>query len=200
MEKLIESIKEASKYKMHLKINSVLIQENFEEIYEIIKLLESLGGGSLKLLDLIDDIVQERDERCLDVSKCIKISEVIKDLDKICLSSEIINAPGGLGHPMKRFVLPNNVDVVVKTSQEGAFYHADCKKCVNFPCYDALMALRLTPNGSLQRCLLREDNLVDLKSYVHNEDDLDDAIRKVLSTYSEAVFYEKEQIDKMKKN
>jgi len=200
LEKLIECIREVSKYNIHLKINSVLIQESFEEIYEIIEFLESIGGGTLKLLDLIDDIVQSRDERCLDISKCIKISEVMDELDKRCLSSEIINAPGGLGHPMKRYVLPNNVDVVVKTSQAGAFYHYDCRKCSNFPCYDALMALRLTPDGNLQRCLLREDNLVNLRPYAKGNEDLDEEIRKVLSTYSQAEFYEKEQIDKIRED
>lgn len=199
-EQLIDSIRNVAKYNIHLKINSVLVQEDFNEIVEIIEFLREVGGGSLKLLDLIDDIVETEKGRCVDVKKCISVTDVLKQLDLISISSEIINAPGGLGHPMKRYLLDGNVDVIVKTSAAGAFYHEDCKKCKNYPCYDALMALRLTPDGFLQRCLLRDDTLVDLKPYIYEDKNLDKKIAEVLNTYSEAEFYDNSMIENIRKD
>jgi cyclic pyranopterin phosphate synthase len=52
--------------------------------------------------------------------------------------------------------------VVFKDSRAGAWYGDICKDCVFFPCHDALMALRLTSDGRLQFCLLREDIAINL--------------------------------------
>jgi molybdenum cofactor biosynthesis enzyme MoaA len=54
------------------------------------------------------------------------------------------------------------------------------------------MALRITSDGCLQRCLLRSDNLVDLLSLLEGVADqaiVDTAIKKVLQTYEGAVFH-----------
>jgi len=56
------------------------------------------------------------------------------------------------------------------------------------------MALRLTADGCLQRCLLRQDNLIDLLSMVENfesEDSIKKVVDSVLNTFRKAVYHEK---------
>jgi molybdenum cofactor biosynthesis enzyme MoaA len=63
------------------------------------------------------------------------------------------------------------------------------------------MALRLTSDGKLQYCLLREDNLVDLLALLEQgltKEEIDELIDGVLATYRNAVFYKAEELDKLK--
>lgn len=91
-------------------------------------------------------------------------------------------------------------DVIVKSTKAGAYYHASCKECTHFPCYDALMALRLTPDGKLQKCLLRDDNMFDLLSSIEKNDSVESGINNMLSNYTEAEFFTYDQIITLRKN
>lgn len=195
----LDAIKKARDYKYKLKINSVICMTEFSEILDLIGFIQSLGGGTLKLLDLIDDIVDERRNKNYDFSKCLSPDYIISELGKVSDEIKTIYPPGGIGHPMKQFFLEEKVDVIVKTSQAGAYYHESCKSCRFFPCYDALMALRLTPDGKLQKCLLRSDNWFDMYSVLDNEDKLINGINNMLNNYVDAKFYTYAEIGEIRK-
>jgi len=88
---------------------------------------------------------------------------------------------------MPTFQMPNGVLVYLKDSTIGNHYGDVCETCPNFPCQDGIMALRLTCDGKLQRCLYRDDNLVDLMQF-KNKHDTQKAILSVLETYKNAKF------------
>lgn len=196
--KYLHAIKEASGFNFKIKINAVICMFDFDEIMSLIKFIQSLGGGTLKLLDLIDDIVDEKRNADYDFSKCIPIETIEMELKKIAIDIKDIFPPGGVGHPMKQFILSQGVDVITKSSHAGAYYHASCRKCTYFPCYDALMALRLTPDGKLQKCLLRNDNWFDLYSSLENKKVLEKGMLEMLSNYTDADFYSYERILELK--
>jgi len=195
--KQIEAIKLVAQAKVKLKINTVVLQGiNDHEIPDLITFIANLGGGTLKLLDLIDDIP------CWGVGPILRANEqrngseqvstyrsslvnILRFLRRNALSETIKTAPGGLGHPMMLFAFPENMQVLVKDARSGAFYGNTCRSCSHFPCHDALMALRLTPDGKLQRCLLRSDNLLDLHQSIQSgsKADTTSIINKAFTTY-----------------
>lgn len=195
----INTISLSNSYNFRLKLNSVMCMNDFSEIQALIDYLESIGGGTLKLLDLIGDIVTN-DRICkYDFSKALSADEIIEQLDLISDNKKIIYPPGGIGHPMLQYFI-GKCDVIVKSTKAGAYYHTSCKQCPHFPCYDALMALRLTPDGKLQKCLLRSDNMFDLLSNIDNSDSSQDGIKAMLNNYTEADFYTYDQIITLRKN
>jgi hypothetical protein len=103
---------------------------------------------------------------------------------------------GGLGTPMPEFIMPNGVKVIVRDSTIGSHYGDICKTCNLYPCQDGIMALRLTVNGKLQRCLYRDDNLIDLRPY-DKKTHLNPTIQKVLNTYIFSEFYPKAWLPKL---
>ena len=185
-------------YRFRLKLNSVLYMNTFSEIEELIKFLNNIGGGTLKLLDLIGDIVTNDRMYKYDFSKTPSIDEIIERLNAISDNRKNIYPPGGIGHPMIQYFI-GNCDVIVKSTKAGAYYHSSCKKCVHFPCYDALMALRLTPDGKLQKCLLRDDDMFNLLSNIENNDIVDKEINLMLSNYTKAEFYTYDKIISLRK-
>lgn len=199
-EELIYAIKCASKREMKLKINSVLCMEKIDEIYELINFLQEIGGGTLKLLDLIGDIVDNKRNSIIDFNNCITPETVENRLNEMCSRKEIIYPPGGIGHPMIQYFIKDNVDVILKTSKAGAYYHESCKQCEHFPCYDALMAMRLTPEGKLQKCLLGKDNMLDLADVIMDEEKKAENIKKMLDNYLQAKFYSYNEIEKLRRN
>lgn len=195
----LKTISLSNSYNFKLKLNSVMCMNDFAEIQELINYLDSIGGGTLKLLDLIGDIVTN-DRICkYDFSKTLSADEIIERLDLISDRKRAIYPPGGIGHPMIQYTV-GKCDVIVKSTKAGAYYHASCKECTHFPCYDALMALRLTPDGKLQKCLLRDDNMFDLLSSIEKNDSVESGINNMLSNYTEAEFFTYDQIITLRKN
>jgi molybdenum cofactor biosynthesis enzyme MoaA len=93
---------------------------------------------------------------------------------------------------MPIFEMPNGAVVMIKDARKGTWYGDTCKDCKYNKCQDALMALRITSDGCLQRCLLRDDNLVNLLSLLENvadQDVINAAIKTVLQTYKGSVFH-----------
>lgn len=106
----------------------------------------------------------------------------------MAISSDTLLSTGGLGTPMPRFLMPNDVTVLVKDATIGTWYGDVCHECRNYPCQDAIMAPRLTSDGFLQRCLIRSDNLVDI-SAMSAYGVVDELISTVLKTYRNAEYH-----------
>src|SRR5262249_43829862 len=102
---------------------------------------------------------------------------------------------GHLGHPMSAYRLPSGLDVVLKDHRDGAWYAAICHGCSHYPCHDALMAIRLTPDARLQFCLLRDDITVPLTTATTTSDsDLTRVISDALDVYASAEFAKEEAL------
>ena len=108
---------------------------------------------------------------------------IIHELKKIA-ENNIIVTQGGLGHPMNKFTLSSGLEILIKDAGSGAWYGSECKDCVHYPCHDALMALRLTPDKKLQVCLLNDKNKIDF-----DVESKEEAMRDALKVYEEAYFF-----------
>lgn len=199
-DELIKAVELAAQSGLKLKLNTVVMKGiNDHEINDLIEFAGRLKC-TVKFLDLIVDIPAfPKVSQEIGHKYYADLDELVPALKQQALISDLHFQPGGLGHPMSRFVMPNGATVVIKSSNSGAWYGDVCANCTFFPCHDAIMSLRLTSDGKLQRCLLREDNLIDLLSMVNKETpqkEIDAVIRTVLATYQEAVFYEAAEIQK----
>lgn len=196
---LIKAVRDAAATGITIKLNAVILSGvNHAEIPALIDFAGEFGA-ELKLLDLIDDIPGfppavvppgfARDHY-------FDLDVVLESLRDRAVHSEIDTQPGGLGHPMPRFELASGATVLVKTSNEGAWYGEICAGCRFFPCHDALMAVRLTADGKLQYCLVRDDNLVDLRGMLDRgrADDAEEAVRTALDVYARARFYDRDEL------
>jgi cyclic pyranopterin phosphate synthase len=163
---VLKAIRECCEVGLPARINMVVMKSNLNQIPLMISLASELGC-SLKLLDLI----------CLDIGRSlefwrqefVQFNLVRNMLEK--LGAELVGreeAPGGIGAPLLDYRLPNGPQVVVKDSTQGTYYHSSCKTCKNYPCQDALISVRVTHDGCLKRCLIRNDNLVPLLPLLHD--------------------------------
>jgi cyclic pyranopterin phosphate synthase len=200
-EMLMDAIWAAADSGISLKINTVVIKGVND--HEITAMIEFAGRlkCQIKFLDLIVDIpaFPNVSNRFGKVGKdyYFDLREIIPSLQAQSSSSDVYFQPGGLGHPMNRYVMPSGATVIIKSSRAGAWHGDVCKGCKFFPCHDALMALRLTSDGKLQYCLLREDNLVDLLGLVEggaSQAEINLAMQGVLDTYRNAVFYSHDEL------
>lgn len=184
-----------------VKINTVAMAGvNEGEIGDIIDFCERAGVRSLKLLDTIVDLnlgIKGNQSRLLHLRNkklndlYFPLNTIISSLRESAIKTCTLGQ-GDLGHPMLSITLSSSLEVIVKDHNAGAWHSSICQKCTHFPCHDALMALRLTADGRLQFCLLREDNDIDIKSHLEaGEESITKILRRVLEIYNEAIFYPK---------
>lgn len=103
------------------------------------------------------------------------------------VDSWITCPPGGLGHPMENHRLDSGVKVTWKAFSKGACYGPSCITCDYFPCDDALMALRLLPDGTLQTCLKRDDGCLDLIGALRSgSEKAEQVARQALGVFAQA--------------
>lgn len=189
LDALLQAIKICHREGLRLKFNMVVIKSvNDGAIPDMVE-FAGRYGAILKLLDLMN----MPGESHFLANYYVPFDEITKELARKAKSQNIVIPPGGCGTPMPRFEMPNGAVVIVKDARIGTWYSDVCIECENFPCQDAIMALRLTSDGYLQRCLLRDDNLIDLLSLVENmesQETIDAAVETALRTYNDAVYHE----------
>lgn len=184
-EQYIKAIEECSKKPVYCKVNTVVMKGyNQDEIISLVKFCEDNAINQIKFLDIIDDLQDNS------VSKRSNLHDMFISLDYICelmneqaCSSGIISQ-GGLGHPMNYYKLNSGLEVLVKNSNNGAWYGMECENCGFFPCHDALMAIRLCPNNTLQMCLLNET-----KNVIYTDDSRKQEFEKMLGVFENAHFH-----------
>lgn len=187
---LLQAVEKVYQSGLKLKFNMVVMRGI--NAHEIPAMVEFAGkyGATLKLLDLMN---LPKEPQFLPYYYQ-PFDQIVEDLKVKAIRYNTEKSPGGLGTPMLKFEMPNGATVLVKDARVGTWYGDICKECKNFPCQDAIMALRLTADGCLQRCLLRQDNLVDLLSMVENfesENLIKQVVDSVLDTFRKAVYHEK---------
>ena len=179
--------------KKKIKINTVIlrgINDNISDVNNLITYLQNMGGGTIKFLDYISDIPEYTPS---ENQLSSNLNFLVDYLEDKSLAYETITAAGGLGHPMKKIKLPGEIEILVKSADAGAFYGDICFSCSNYPCHDAIMALRLTPDGKLQRCLRRNDNLLDIQGEIFHGCEMT-LVDKALDTYRTARFHTRNEI------
>lgn len=196
-QELMHAVEIAAKSNLNLKINTVVIKGvNDREIFDLIEFTGRLKA-TIKFLDLIVDIPGFPVVSNNYGKNYFELDSLVPVLSRTAVSVEMTTQPGGLGHPMHRFLMPNGATVILKSSKSGAWYGDVCTNCAMFPCHDAIMALRLTSDGKLQRCLLRQNNLIDLLGMVTAgcaSSEIDAVVESVLDTYRNAKFYDHDDI------
>lgn len=188
LDRLLSAIRQCANSGIHLKFNMVVMKGIND--HEIPKMIEFAGkyGAVLKLLDLMN---MPQEAKFLS-QYYMPLDTIEAELRKKALKSDVAIPLGGIGTPMPIFEMPNGAVVMIKDARKGTWYGDTCKDCKYYKCQDALMALRITSDGFLQRCLLRDDNLVNLLSLLESVADqevINAAIRTVLRTYKGAVFH-----------
>ena len=202
-ERLIQAVRTAARTDIPIKLSTVVLKGVNE--HEIPSLVEFAGEvhAELKLLDLINDIgAFPGFGRDFIDTNYVDLLPVADQLAKSAVTREVVTQPGGLGHPMLRFQMPNGATVTIKSGRLGAYYGHICAVCPLFPCWDALMALRVTPTGLLQYCLLRDDNLVDLLGLREQPSDgrADEVVEEVIRVYRAAIPFTADALVRMRLN
>lgn len=194
---LLRALDKAATAGIPLKVNVVVMSGiNDGEIVDIIEFCESSGVGELKLLDVIRDLGDGKENNLFRLRGAdqtlrdlfVPLGPMATLLRDRAESWELLNQ-GGLGHPMFAARMPSGLKVIVKDHAAGAWYGNICRDCKFYPCHDALMALRITADLRLQLCLLRDDLSPSIRPYIEQGlEVLREFIGRQIAIYSEAEY------------
>lgn len=161
-DKVVESIREAVREKVPTRINAVITKYNISDVPQLVGLSESLGVV-LKLIDTMDILMEGDKWKDYNGDAYVPLSEVDKMLADRIKNWYYTLPIGGLGTPMRTLELHSGGTVMLRDATVGTNYNpAVCGCCSLYPCQDALISARLTHDGQLKICLVRNDNLIDL--------------------------------------
>jgi len=170
-EKVISGIYAAREVGLPVTINSVVMQRNKREVEGLIEIARKTGSR-LKLLDYMKVNGNGWE------TGYFPFEQLRRDLEQRTQGVTWMYPPGGLGTPMPVYKI-NGTEVIVKDASIGTNYHDTCNSCINYPCQDALISLRVTHDGKLKRCLIRDDNLVDVLTPLRSGNK--EEVRKLIS-------------------
>jgi len=155
---IIEGLKKCREAGLPVVINSLIRRSNKNDLPGLIKLAEETGA-KLKLLNLMDT----KGDAAFFKAEFYDFAILRrKFFDKISVYKGYEEAPGKVGAPLFKYILPSGLQVLLYDFNLGACYDYTCFNCRYYPCQDALISLKLTHDGHLKRCLIRNDNLVDI--------------------------------------
>lgn len=161
-ERVIKSINEAVSEGIPTRINAVITKYNIGDVPKLVDLSESLGVV-LKLIDTMDILMDGDKWKNYNGNDWVSLTEVDRMLSDRIKDRYYTLPIGGLGTPMRTLELNTGGTVMLRDATVGTNYNpAICGNCNLYPCQDALISVRLTHDGKLKTCLVRNDNLVDL--------------------------------------
>ena len=158
-EKIIDGINEFKRYGIPINFNAVISSYNIHNVNDLISLSYDLGID-LKLIDYVN-FEQEGFNLGSDI-EYVCFDKIYGYLRTLQHQEYVLYPNGGLGTPMSVFELDNGVKIIVKDATVGTNYNDECKSCKYYPCQDALISIRITSDGYLKKCLLRDDNLLSI--------------------------------------
>lgn len=159
---VIEGVELAKANGLDVIFNCVFYKRNLECIFSLIELALNLEVN-IKILDCVD-FPGSSETRYVSFDTIYHYLEESKGL-----TFDYMLPPGGLGTPMRRYI-SGKTKIILKDAKEGTNYNKNvCTKCDYYPCQDALISLRITANGYLKRCLIRDDNLVEFRTDLENK-------------------------------
>lgn len=179
---VLEGIEVVRMYGKHpITINCIVTKKNVCQIEDMIRFAEEIDA-TLKLIDFMKleyppELNWEED--FVDFSILSTYLEINLGLKYIGVEKPA----GGLGTPMIVFQTENGIKVLLRDGQVGTNYHESCRLCKNYPCHDALISMRITHNGFIKRCLIRDDNLIDIRTPLRRGD-LHEVEKLICESYS----------------
>jgi len=179
---VLKGINVVKEYGKHpITINCVVTKKNVCQIKDLIRFADEIDA-TLKLIDFMKlEYPPELswEENFIDFSILSTYLEMNIGLKYIGVEKPA----GGLGTPMIVFQTESGGKVLLRDGQVGTNYHESCKQCKNYPCHDALISMRITHNGYIKRCLIRDDNLVDIRTPLRRGD-LQEVEKLIYESYS----------------
>lgn len=157
---VIKGIEDCTSNNLPITINCVLMRKNLDQIDGLTQIAANYNT-KLKFIDLME--VKGGNDRFWK-DQFVPFKEVEAILTPLSESIDLESPIGNLGATMKRYKLKNGATVIARDATMGAFYHESCNSCRFYPCQDAVYGARITHDGKLKRCLIRDDNLVDVFS------------------------------------
>lgn len=155
---------------LKVRINSVIMNSNHNQIKPLLDLAYQMNT-SIKFLDLIN-LQTTEEHKYFWAKEYFHFNNLIKTIENyggVFVGFE--NAPGGIGGPLLEYKMINGLQVVIKDASIGTFYAQPCLQCNYYPCQDALISLRITHDGNLKRCLIRNDNITNILFPLRKGDD-----------------------------
>ncbi len=186
-------IEECIRLGLPIQLNMVVTQQNFDQVVPMLRLVESFGNVTLKLLELV---YYEYPGYKFWKNNFVSMDEVIPIVQRNSKGADWVYPPGNFGSPMPSFALDNNAKVLVKDGVIGTTYANICNDCSLFPCQDGLYGLTLTTDGYLKMCKHRTDLHVPLFELqegrrIFTEQTIQCGVQEVVSRYESLYFREK---------
>jgi len=164
LEDILKGIQFAKKNKVKMRINTVLTQKNYDEIFNIIDFCRN-NELDLKILDL----------NCFDKPGYLAWKDLYRTpsrianfLEKKALSKRTIYTTGKYGIPMGEFCY-EGISIRIKDTKHNSVYSPLCQNCRYFLCQEGLYHLTLTSDGKLKMCRHRPDIHMDLSQKTDSE-------------------------------
>jgi cyclic pyranopterin phosphate synthase len=181
-----QSLKMCHEEGIQIRINMIVNRSTYDQIPLMLNVANRFGC-SLKLLDLI--CLQGENAWHYWRREYVNFDRVRDFLkNEGATSIGIEEAPGGIGAPLTIYKMPTGVEVLLKDSTRGTFYHSSCKDCRYYPCQDAIISVRLTADGYLKKCLIRDDNLELLTHDDWDDQRIRNSIKNILNVMCESVY------------
>ncbi len=163
LERVLKGIQIVKEYNRHpITINCVVTKQNVDEVEQMIRFTREIGA-TLKLIDFMkinSSLKLKWEDLFVDFSLLSTYFEKNLNMKYIGIEEPV----GGLGTPQLSFETQDGTKVLLRDAQVGTNYHESCKQCKFYPCHDALISMRITHNGHIKRCLIRDDNLVNIRT------------------------------------
>ena len=198
LEALVGGLRTCLRAGIRCKINTVVTARTSEsDIDGMIAFCEREKIAVLKLLDLIVDLDQGKESfssrmgivPAASLSSQFSPLAVIENRLKNRAKRIETVTQGAFGHPMISVTLDSGLVVLVKDSSRGRWFGPICEGCRHFPCHDALMALRVTPDARLQFCLLGEDRTRNIGAILDQPVVLSERLAQAIDVYQHAQFW-----------
>lgn len=183
-------IEECIRVGFPIQLNMVVTRQNFDQVVPMLRLVESFGNMTLKLLELV---YYEYPGYQFWKDNFVSMDEVILIVQRNSRGIGWDYPPGNVGSPMPSFTLDNNAKVLVKDGVVGTTYANICDGCSIFPCQDGLYGLTITTDGYLKMCKHRTDLHVPLFGLqegrrIFTEQTIQRGVQEVVSRYESLYF------------
>lgn len=137
----------ASEQLLH-RLNIVICQENYDQIFDVIDYCRQLGTD-LKIQDVVSVPWQFNEWKSI----YYDTSEIEKELEKRASYVKDHKYARGFGTPTKIYTI-NGVNITFKSIRNGSHYEMDniCNNCKYFPCHEGVYDLFVFPDEKACAC------------------------------------------------
>jgi cyclic pyranopterin phosphate synthase len=132
-----------------VKLNMVLLKDyNTDEVWDMVDYAESLGGGDVALVQLIELVPVDKQFYTRFHYDMAAVEDQVRDKAVSVEVRDLQNRP--------QYTLPNGVKVeIVRPVHNASFCIANNR-------------MRITHDGKFRPCLMRDDNMVDFRKYLRD--------------------------------